>query len=299
MGWFSRAIRKAKRGVSRATHTVGRGISRAATSVAHAAEVVNDAVDGGGIVRAIGGVIDRATGGLAGDIADLGRGLLNLTIDAVAEFEGMVAKLPFGEELILVAELTQPQIAAARAALASGQQLSDFIENGKLNVKGLVANAISKRVPGYDKLSGLQNTFDKYQQAKNAVNDAKRIKNDFRATIQPIKRDLGSIASSFGEVKGAVRGVTAPGKRVQDIIRGGKTAVQRAAQEYAASLPIESPAADVANAVQSATQAVTNAQSAAAQVAANAQSAAAQVVRPVNRVAELLRQQRGRARGRR
>lgn len=171
MGWFSRTFRKVKRGVKKAA----KAATKVAKGVQKAAKAVHGVVKKTGLTKILSHVIGKA---------------LTITLKVKGAVEGVIKKLPYGEEALLVAKIAVPQLAAFEALLANGQQLKEFVRSGKLNVKRLLVNSLKKRVPGWEKL---ESTYGKFKDTKELYDKLKA------PDLEMVKTKLPDVTHNFGK----------------------------------------------------------------------------------------------------
>jgi len=137
---------------------IGGAFKKAATSTwsgvkKTAGKTWNTAKKAGKIVQS---AADRVTGGLISKVGKIIGSTVKFTNSLISRIESTITDLiPYGSYLIPLIEMSQPQLAVARQLLARGEQMSDFLVNGELDIKSMVTTAITSRVPGYGKLDKL------------------------------------------------------------------------------------------------------------------------------------------------
>jgi hypothetical protein len=171
MGWFSRTFRKVTRGVKKAA----KATTKVVKGVKKAVKAVHSVVKKTGLTKILSHVIGKA---------------LSITLKVKGAVEGVIKKLPYGEEALLIAKIAVPQLAAFEALLANGQQLKEFVSSGKLNVKRLLVNSLKKRVPGWEKLEG---TYGKFKETKELYEKLKA------PTVEMVKQEFPVVTREFGK----------------------------------------------------------------------------------------------------
>jgi len=149
---------------------IKKGVSRAARGVG---KFTKGAVNGGFSKVAKGAVkwVNDKTGGFISGAYNVVKNLAEKAIAGYQSIQAAISKLPFGEEILLIAKLTNPELMALDAAIATTEAGLEFASTGNLDAEFIIKQAITKKVPGADKL---QTALTKFDQGKQLVNDLRR-----------------------------------------------------------------------------------------------------------------------------
>ena len=200
MGFFS--------SIGRGFKKVGGAISSGASSAFNAAKKVGSKVGANAWNLAkktssvVQSVANKLTGGLVGEIGKIVGKVVSFSNDIISKVENVItSSLPYGEYLLPLIEMSQPQLFAYKQLLVKGQTMSDFLTDGSLDVKSLVSNAILSKAPGYTKLASIGEHVgiakDLQDQIKSTVQEGIGTGN---AIASKIKRGQ-SVVKSFKQAK--------------------------------------------------------------------------------------------------
>jgi len=197
MGFFSKIGGAFKKVAGSAWNTAKKAGTKMGGSAWNAAKKVGKVVQKAG---------DFVTGGLLSEIGKIVGKVTEFTNGIVSKIENVITStLPFGEYLLPLIEMSQPQLFAYKQLLVKGQTMSDFLQDGSLDVKSLVTNAVISKVPGYNKLSAIG----------EHVGIAKDLQDQIKSTVTTSIGTGKSLAKKGKSLSNKY-------KRGQDVVKGFK-----------------------------------------------------------------------------
>lgn len=162
MGLFG-FVKKVAKSVTHEATKVASNIGK--TAINTAKRGVNDVLKTTHLDKVVNPIVNTIKGAEKAYIGHL------LELESMAK--GMIAKLPYGEEMLQIAVLTQPELMALEGALGGLHQIDDFVQHGKLDIKGLISAAAQNVAPELlEKLPpGAQQKIEQMKQVKGKYDE--------------------------------------------------------------------------------------------------------------------------------